>query len=659
MKSIWLFFLLFGTLHVSFAQQHYLDSLRKQLNDTNKEDTFRVKALCLMADYFGFVQFDSCLFYATPAADLSEKLNYEYGRFLCSRSKFFAFNCKGNFPMALEQALNYDRAFEKLNKEGRRSVGTTHYFVGVLYSEMTDYPAAINMFRQTIETNDVNGWPMTENFFTYSQLALIYLNLNRLDSALWYAQKGYNLGLKSNEFKKYFSLAIGALGTIHVALHHYKLAEDLFRYAIHKSGEFNNIYLQAGNYYNIASLFEKENLKDSAIYYADISLRLCLEHNFAGFTLNASKLLTSLYDSKGKADSTLKYMRILLEAKDSVFSQSKGQQFKQFAFNEVQRKQKVSADLERYQNKVRLYILIAALIVFFIIAFMLYRNNRQKQRAKSKIEKAYLELKSTQAQLVQSEKMASLGELTAGIAHEIQNPLNFVNNFSEVNIELLVEMKDEMEKGNIEDAKEIANDVIDNSEKINYHGKRAGDIVKGMLQHSRSSTGVKEPTDINALADEYLRLSYHGLRAKDKNFNATMKTNFDETIGKIKIIPQDVGRVLLNLFNNAFFACAERSRSTVNQQKSENLISYEPTVSVTTKKSENHVIITVGDNGNGIPQKIVDKIFQPFFTTKPTGQGTGLGLSLSYDIVKAHGGGINVETKEEEGTTFIIQLPNA
>jgi two-component system, NtrC family, sensor kinase len=247
--------------------------------------------------------------------------------------------------------------------------------------------------------------------------------------------------------------------------------------------------------------------------------------------------------------------------------------------------------------------------------------------------------------------MASLGELTAGIAHEIQNPLNFVNNFSEVNKELLVEMKDEMNKGNIDDANSIANDVIDNEEKINHHGKRADAIVKGMLQHSRSSTGAKEPTDINALADEYLRLSYHGLRAKDNSFNATMKTDFDNAIGKINIVQQDIGRVLLNLYNNAFYA--------VNEKKKTADTNYEPTVSVVIKRSGNQVSITVSDNGNGIPQKIVDKIFQPFFTTKPTGQGTGLGLSLSYDIIKAHGGEIKVETKEGEGTEFIIQLPVA
>jgi two-component system NtrC family sensor kinase len=256
--------------------------------------------------------------------------------------------------------------------------------------------------------------------------------------------------------------------------------------------------------------------------------------------------------------------------------------------------------------------------------------------------------------------MASLGELTAGIAHEIQNPLNFVNNFSEVSTELLAEMKIELDAGKFDDAKDIANDVIQNLEKINHHGKRADAIVKGMLQHSRSSSGVKEPTDINALADEYLRLSYHGLRAKDNSFNATFKTDFDESIEKINIIPQDIGRVILNLYNNAFYAVQQKQKEVASKEMTtfEKVSSlYEPAVSVSTKKYGNRVEIRVSDNGNGIPEKVVDKIFQPFFTTKPTGQGTGLGLSLSYDIIKAHGGEIKIATKEDEGTTFIIQLP--
>jgi signal transduction histidine kinase len=276
------------------------------------------------------------------------------------------------------------------------------------------------------------------------------------------------------------------------------------------------------------------------------------------------------------------------------------------------------------------------------------------------LQQSLSDLQSTQQQLIQSEKMASLGELTAGIAHEIQNPLNFVNNFSEVNAELSDEMLEAVNKGDLSAIKGLAADIKSNQEKISEHGKRADAIVKGMLQHSRTSSGEKQPTDINALADEYLRLAYHGLRAKDKNFNATLKTEFDPAVGKINIVSQDIGRVLLNLYNNAFYAVQEKSK--------EGMRGYEPEVTVSTglvsetenpliRQSANSIIISINDNGNGIPVKILDKIFQPFFTTKPTGQGTGLGLSLSYDIVKAHGGELKVETKEGKGSTFTIEIP--
>ena len=286
-----------------------------------------------------------------------------------------------------------------------------------------------------------------------------------------------------------------------------------------------------------------------------------------------------------------------------------------------------------------LYLLIFFATIWIFGHFRTIKLRRANQRLEEKIahrteqlQQSLENLKSTQALLIQSEKMASLGELTAGIAHEIQNPLNFVNNFSEVNQELLEEMESEMIKGNLDDVKSMVKEIIDNEQKINQHGKRADAIVKGMLQHSRSSTGIKEPTDINKLADEHLRLSYHGLTAKDKSFNPEMKTDFDNSIGKINIIPQDIGRVLLNLYNNAFYA--------VNEKKKQQTEDYQPTVSVSSKMMGDNVITAVKDNGNGIPQKTIDKIFQPFFTTKPTGEGTGLGLSLSYDIIKAHGGEI-------------------
>lgn len=271
--------------------------------------------------------------------------------------------------------------------------------------------------------------------------------------------------------------------------------------------------------------------------------------------------------------------------------------------------------------------------------------NERTEELKQSLE----HLKATQSQLIQSEKMASLGELTAGIAHEIQNPLNFVNNFSEVTNELVDEMNEELNKGDLEEAKAISSDIKQNLEKINHHGKRADSIVKGMLQHSRSSSNIKEPTDINALADEYVRLAYHGLRAKDKSFNASIITDFDDCVDQLNVVPQDIGRVMLNLITNAFYAVHERSK--------QDNADYQATVTVRTKKNGNKVDMHVADNGYGIPDAIKEKIFQPFFTTKPTGQGTGLGLSLSYDIVKAHGGEIKVESTEKQGTRFIISLP--
>jgi len=279
----------------------------------------------------------------------------------------------------------------------------------------------------------------------------------------------------------------------------------------------------------------------------------------------------------------------------------------------------------------------------------LHETNVSLSSANQTLNNTLGELKSTQTQLIQSEKMASLGELTAGVAHEIQNPLNFVNNFSEVNMELIDEIEHELNAGNKEGAISIVSTLKKNEEKIIQHGKRADAIVKGMLQHSRSTSGVKEPTDINALATEYARLSYHGLRAKDKAFNAVIQTDFDKSIQKINIVPQDIGRVLLNLLTNAFYS--------VSQKKKQREKDYEPMVSVSTKKIHDKIMIRIRDNGIGIQQKVLGKIYQPFFTTKPPGQGTGLGLSISYDIIKAHRGEIKVETKEGEFAEFIILLP--
>ncbi|HET7003025.1 MAG TPA: ATP-binding protein, partial [Puia sp.] len=349
--------------------------------------------------------------------------------------------------------------------------------------------------------------------------------------------------------------------------------------------------------------------------------------------------------------------------RDSLFNREKTTAFQNLVYKEQEKQKEIQASKLQYQNQLKLNASLGILFTVLVIAVILFRNNRQRKKAfallqkqkeqtdlqKTKVEQTLEELKVTQSQLVHSEKMASLGELTAGIAHEIQNPLNFVNNFSDINKELLVEMNEEISKQNFHEVTVLSKDVKENEEKINYHGKRAGAIVKGMLQHSQMSTGQKEPTDLNALASEYLRLAYYGLRSKDKSSDILRKTDFDPSVGIIHIVSQDIGRVLLNLYNNAFYALAEKKRQHPTD--------FEPVISVSTKKTDGKIEISVKDNGNGIPQKVLNKIFQPFFTTKPAGQGTGLGLSLSYDVIKAHGGNIKVDTREGEFTEFVIQIP--
>lgn len=302
------------------------------------------------------------------------------------------------------------------------------------------------------------------------------------------------------------------------------------------------------------------------------------------------------------------------------------------------------------------YGLLATIILVPAISYLVYskkavirRNAIAILEKQQQLDDALNHLKQTEEQLRQAERMASLGELTAGIAHEIQNPLNFVNNFAEVNSELIEDIKSELQAGNQNEVQALTDDLRENNEKIAHHGKRADSIVKGMLKHSRTSSGQKEPTDINALAEEYLKLAYHGLRAKDKSFNATINTNFDNSIGAINVVGQDIGRVILNLITNAFYSINERQK----QEKT----NYAPAINVSTRKENDKIYISVADNGNGVLQSVMDKIFNPFFTTKPSGLGTGLGLSLSYDIIKQHEGNISVESKEGEGAKFTIELP--
>ncbi len=594
-----------------------------------------------------------------------------------------------NFPEAEKYFYAALKIYEKLGVKDR--LATMYPTLAGFYKYNGNYDKAFSTLKASLaifeELKDSAGLAsicinIGKAYFENKQLedALSYFNKARsIYAALGKRSPEWGIPwAKGNIADVYISQGENAFSSGNDQLARQKIEEALTlckeRLELESAGNMSHreTYLQTGNcYYDLSYILptadKKNNLLESKKFY-ELSLELGKKNNEKRLISNSCDKLAQVYSSLGNYKEAYTYYTAYISYRDSISNEEATQKTvqiqMQYEFDKKEanaRAEEDKKDAEAKRIKNQQYFMIAGLAIIvvavIIIAWIQYRNNKQKQKAnlllerqKLKVETTLSELRSTQSQLIQSEKMASLGELTAGIAHEIQNPLNFINNFSEVNTELLTEMKEEIDKGNNNNAKAIANDVIENSGKINHHGKRADAIVKGMLQHSRSSTGLKESTDINSLCDEYLRLAYHGLRAKDNSFNATIKTDFDATIGKINIIPQDIGRVVLNLLTNAFYAVTERLKAKGS--------GYEPTVSVSTKKSGDRVILTVMDNGNGIPQNIIDKIFQPFFTTKPTGSGTGLGLSLSYDIVKAHGGGIKVETKQGEGTTFIVELPS-
>jgi signal transduction histidine kinase len=532
--------------------------------------------------------------------------------------------------------------------------------VGNLYLEVGQPQTALTFYNQGVSYAKNRNLDAPD--YLLDQLGKTYIKLKQYDSAETYLVRTVNG--KPGQINDYLST-----GDLYAETERLDSAIKMYEISL-KQGPEGNYNMKALSLIGLSKVFYKKGNYSLAMSYSREAYDAADSSHNKLILADAANVLSALYKTNGDYQKALQFFELAHSIADSVTSENYQQKLAYTeSKNEIENKQAsiklLSTEKELQEQKLkdeqflkRLILLIFAIAI--ILSFIIIRNINSKRRKiqsqkdeielqSAKIEKSYEDLKSTQSQLIQKEKMASLGELTAGIAHEIQNPLNFINNFSEVNKELLSELNEEIKKGNYNEVKGIAKDVTDNQEKINHHGKRADTIVKAMLQHSGISTGVKESTDINALADEYFRLAYHGFRAKDNRFNATMKTDYDKTIGKINIIPQDIGRVLLNLYNNAFYAVSEKSKHQSN--------GYQPTVSVSTKKVNDKIEVTVKDNGDGIPQDLLNKIFQPFFTTKAPGQGTGLGLSLSYDIIRAHGGEIKVETKEGEGSEFIIQLP--
>jgi two-component system NtrC family sensor kinase len=447
----------------------------------------------------------------------------------------------------------------QINRQMKDSSGEaeTLGLIAIVYNELAEYRQALQYL---IPADSIyQKLPgIYKGNFVLANFGEAYDSLKMADSALYYTRESY-YKFSERERPHLRSFILNHMGNIYAQFGKNDSALKFYDSAVINSKMSNDQLNLTMSLKKIADVYRTRGMYDSAIYYAQQAFAIAQNIPSRLHVLKASDLLAVLYSKIHKPDSILLYLRTSVTMKDSLFGPDKFHKLQILLLAEQQRQNSITQQEQEFRNRVKYILLLTASAIFLFIAFILLRTNRDKQRAnnflqlqKRKIEDTLAELKSALSQLIKSEKMASLGELTAGIAHEIQNPLNFVNNFSEVNAELIDELEQEMDNGDINEARAIAKDIKENEQKINHHGKRADAIVKGMLQHSRTSTGVKEPTDINALADEYLRLSFHGLRATDKKFDANMETDFDKSIGEINIIPQDIGRVLLNLYNNAF-----------------------------------------------------------------------------------------------------------
>lgn len=660
-------FLLLPNLAFSQSEQKEIDSLHFELKNAKTEE-LKMLAFDQLGGYYAESARDSAMFYTEKSIKHAEKLNQPLWKAEFFLLKAYLLQKEGNLALSLKlcnEALaianvesneknffipkNSKPAATPSNFRKRITLGAFHQ-LGNIYSNAGNKEKAIDYYKKEIRASkemNSTSWLVNSNM----NIGSIYANLNKQDSAFIYSKRALK-NAKLTGYRDYEGFIREDIGTIYLKQGVLDSAYYYFQTSVKVNIEKNNVAGEISSNIALARYFEQQKQPDSMLHYATTAMSLAYQLKSARDITRSTEQVALAHKTLDDTDNALKYLTISKKVGDSL-QEDKNEKLLQFQnqnFDEQIRLEKAAQESVIARNKTRTIALTIVLGLLSLLALFFYRTNRQKQKTNKALESTLANLKSTQSQLIQSEKMASLGELTAGIAHEIQNPLNFVNNFSEVSKELIDEIDEEIENGDMKEVKAILNDVKQNLKKINHHGKRADAIVKGMLQHSRKSSAQKEPTDINKLADEYLRLAYHGLRAKDKSFNATLETDFDTTIGMIPVIPQDMGRVILNLITNAFYATNERKKASKDSE-------FKPTVLVTTKKLKNSIEISVKDNGNGIPKHAMDKIFQPFFTTKPTGEGTGLGLSMSYDIVNAHGGELKVESVENEYTNFIVQLP--
>jgi two-component system NtrC family sensor kinase len=661
--------LLFLALFSANAQSKKIDTLRVALSKATEPDTVRSNILHELARSYFISKPDSSLIFAQEYYDIAGKYKRVKDQAMALNNMANSYITLGDYVKGFSMYFKAMKLNEILNDVP--GIVVEYSNLGNAYTIKQEYSKALSYLRAGLKKWLV--YTQIHKLTKHSQreqtpllwlnISEVFLNTHQIDSAERYLQLSYADANKNN-FGDLLSNIERDLGEIEVARGHKAAALKYFRHSIPYAVADEDAEMQSVIYLSMANLYHKYKQQDSAEYYAQKALDAATAQRYLQDVYNAEKVLHAYYEEDHNLPQAYKYLELTITTKDSLFSQDKVKQLLTLDFDEKQRQRDIEAAHTEAQNRLRIYILLAGLAILLLLALIFWRNSNQRKKAnlllsdqKQEIEKqrdqtnkALTELQQTQSQLIQREKMASLGELTAGIAHEIQNPLNFVNNFSEVNREMIDELKEELKGGNVEEALAIADNIQQNEEKINRHGKRADFIVKGMLQHSRTNTGDRQPTSISILADEFFKLSYHGLRAKDKSFNAELVTHFDPELPNVFVVQQDMGRVLLNLFNNAFYAVNEKAKIVGD--------GYKPEVIVGTSLANGQVIIKVKDNGVGIPDAIKEKILQPFFTTKPTGEGTGLGLSLSYDIiVKGHGGTLDIVSKEGEGSEFIVRLP--
>jgi two-component system NtrC family sensor kinase len=680
MRSLAFILLLIFCPVSNWGQSGDIDSLRREVEKSRNDTLLLTQFTVLASRYIQNIP-DSCYFFAEKGLQLSRELGLRLDEAVSLLQMGYAQMNMGNYARCLQYYLNAFRIAEDGSSEknilpARYLVLETGFYepamsphqiriqvlswlneyMGILYENTHNYEKALWYVHRSkqLAAEVRNVIILNEAIYILGRL---YLAENKLDSALIYEERAMEMA-RSRGIKNPNTLN---LGRIYKAMGERHLATGNFRTALAYGMERKYFRGIVASNLELSAICLDEGKMDSGYYFANTALGEAERMHMPDLLLRSYKALAEVYRSTGRDDSAVKYQALIIKINDSIFNAKQAKLFQNIEFVERQRQQEMEADQKAYRNRVLTYGLLSGLAVLFMVAVVLFRNNRHKQKAyaqlarqkhetdiqKAKVEQTLEELKAAQLQLIHSAKMASLGQLTAGIAHEIKNPLNFVNNFSEVNKELIGEMRQELEAGNAQAAVVISREAEDNLDKIICHGRRADAIVNSMLLHSAKNTGKKEPTDINALVEECMRLAYHTFRTKE-SIDARQEIELDGSIHRIDVVPQDIGRVLLNVYDNAFYAVSERSKRKEP--------GYEPMVSASVNNEGDKVMIRIKDNGIGIADALRERIFDPFFTTKPAGQGAGLGLSLSYETLLAHGGTITVDSREGEWTEFVIQL---